>query len=445
MVFVACQTIESRSGVRIPEIWNELREYERKPYAQRVVGRGIDKLRPTDAAAARHALYAIIDRATAQIALRAKAHRVRAKLSDSLAADRLAFDDSPEAERLRRFDLACGRGLARSLDSLLKLRRAPELVDCSSSVSQDRLSAAGDTLESSATPNETNEVAVDAENVTNEATDVSRSERKVLKRSTIKIKSRSRIRSKDRRPAVDHENTTNEATADREIVTNEATVECEIGANEATLAADVGLESPTYAKAQESTNKATEAREIVTNDPTDPCEGRTNEATEARENATNEATADDENLQDEPTPPGENATNEPMLATPSAGSDVWEMYLARGQERRFTMGGRGSARASTGLEEARQKPRPRETGTGWDDARTELWSQETGTGLEEVRPEPRPPDNGSIPPVRGLTAGMNDGSDSDSREEIRCHKSAEWIRAGLATRWWRYERRSRRN
>jgi capsid protein len=29
---------------------------------------------------------------------------------------------------------------------------------------------------------------------------------------------------------------------------------------------------------------------------------------------------------------------------------------------------------------------------------------------------------------------MNDGSDSDFHEEIRCHKSAEWIRAGLASR-----------
>jgi hypothetical protein len=31
MVFVACQTIESRTGIPIPEIWNELREHERKP------------------------------------------------------------------------------------------------------------------------------------------------------------------------------------------------------------------------------------------------------------------------------------------------------------------------------------------------------------------------------------------------------------------------------
>ena len=84
--------------IPIPEIWNELRKYERKQYTERLIGRGIEKLRPTDAAAARQALYAIIDRATAHIALKAQAHRVRAEINDSLAADRLAFDDSPEAE-----------------------------------------------------------------------------------------------------------------------------------------------------------------------------------------------------------------------------------------------------------------------------------------------------------------------------------------------------------
>jgi hypothetical protein len=53
MVFVACQAIESRTGIRIPEISNDLREHERRPYAQRRAGRGIEKLRPTDAVAAR--------------------------------------------------------------------------------------------------------------------------------------------------------------------------------------------------------------------------------------------------------------------------------------------------------------------------------------------------------------------------------------------------------
>ena len=88
----------------------------------------------------------------------------------SLAPDRLAFDDNPETERLRRFDLSCGRGLAHSLDSLLKLRRAPEWVDRPSSVLPDPLSAAGDTLESIATPNETNEPTDVRENVASEPT-----------------------------------------------------------------------------------------------------------------------------------------------------------------------------------------------------------------------------------------------------------------------------------
>jgi hypothetical protein len=111
---------------------------------------------------------------------------------------------------LRRFDLARGRGLARSLDSLLKLRRAPELVDCASSDLPASLSAARDTLESSATRNETSEPTVDAEYMTNEATDA------------------------------------------REIATNEPT-----------LSAAVGLESPTYMNApkQNLTIEPTVARE----------------------------------------------------------------------------------------------------------------------------------------------------------------------------------------
>jgi hypothetical protein len=110
--------------------------------------------------------------------------------------------------------------LARSLDSLLKLRRAPELVDCPSSVLAGPLSAAGDTLGSSASPNETNEPIVGRDIVTNENTDA-------------------------------RELVTNEADA-YENVTNEATVVCGLGTNEPTLSADVGLESPTYIKALRS-------------------------------------------------------------------------------------------------------------------------------------------------------------------------------------------------
>ena len=40
----------------------------------------------------------------------------------------LAFDPSVEAERLRRHELASGRAMARSLDTLFKLRRANSSV-----------------------------------------------------------------------------------------------------------------------------------------------------------------------------------------------------------------------------------------------------------------------------------------------------------------------------
>ncbi len=53
-----------------------------------------------------------------------KADRSEAEAADRSA--RLAFDDSDEGERLRRYQISCGRSLNRSLDMLLKLRKAEE-------------------------------------------------------------------------------------------------------------------------------------------------------------------------------------------------------------------------------------------------------------------------------------------------------------------------------
>jgi hypothetical protein len=160
-------------------------------------------------------------------------------------------------------------GLARSLDSLLKLRRAPELVDFSSSVVDGPLSVAGDTLESSATPNETNE-----------------------------------------------------ATDAREIATNEPT-----------LAAGVGLESPTYTNAPEQNlTIEPDARENMTNEATDACENATNEPTAHREAMTNEAAVAADVGLESPTymkAAEQNLTFEPAFATPSGGSQVGDIYLAQ--------------------------------------------------------------------------------------------------------------------
>ena len=376
MIFIACQTIESQPIIPIPEIRNELREYERIPYAQRLIGRGIQKLSPKDAAAARQALYAVIDRATAQIAAKSEGHRMRAEINDSLAADRLAFDDSPEAERLRRFDLACGRGLARSLDSLLKLRRAPELAECPSSIISDPSFADGEAVESSAPANATIEPADTRENATNEPTDPSQRERKLLKRIRIRIKIRSRSKNKDRRPNVDREILTNEAKGAREIVTIEPTEAFEHATNE-----PVDCEN--------ATNRPTDAWETVTNDANAGCKIVAIELTDAVDGVT-----------DEPTVACENTTNEPTLAAPAESNQIEEIDLAHGQERRFATGGPGSVRA----------------GTGW----------------EEARPEPRPPENGSNRPTRELTADMSENEDSDREEELDRQRPGDWNRAKIA-------------
>ena len=92
-------------------------------------------LKPADAAAAKEALLTLIERVTKPLEAKAEVYRERSRIKNSLAADLLAFDPSVEAERLRRHELATGRAMARSLDTLFKLRRVdPSRVSRQSSV-----------------------------------------------------------------------------------------------------------------------------------------------------------------------------------------------------------------------------------------------------------------------------------------------------------------------
>jgi hypothetical protein len=200
---------------------------------------------------------------------------------------------------------------------------------------------------------------------------------------------------------------TNEPTDARENATNEADANNEI-----------------------ATNQPADPRQIVTNEPTDARENTTNEANDARgivtieptadrEIATNEPTADDDVGLESPTymkSQNHNLTNEPALSAPSDGSQAEEIYLAREQERCFTTGGRGSVRAGTGWEAARQEPLP----------------QESGAGREEARQEPRPPENKMNPSARDIAIDANGGDDCDLHEEIDRQNTGEWTRARLA-------------
>jgi hypothetical protein len=125
LVFIACQRMEGRPIDTIPEIWRELRPGENDRYTERIRGRGSDRLVPNDPAAARQVLFDLIDQATAQLKIKAEEHHRRAEVVYALAAECLLFDDSPEGERLRRYELANGRAKARSLNELRIRQRSP--------------------------------------------------------------------------------------------------------------------------------------------------------------------------------------------------------------------------------------------------------------------------------------------------------------------------------
>jgi hypothetical protein len=369
----------------------------------------------------------VVDLQTAQIALKAEAHRVRAEINDSLAADRLAFDDSPEAERLRRFDLACGRGLARSLDSLVKLRRDPELFNFPLSMDPGPLSAAGDTVESSAPPNETNEPTAACEIVTNEP--------------------------------MDRENVTNEPTDAREIATIEPTDACEIVSNCPTLAAIVEPDGPTYMQAQNATNETMDAceivpnelmdRENVTNEPTDANQEEGKDLNRSRikiksriknedrppigngENLTNEPTAPEENATNEATVDRDIVTNEPTDANQAEGEDLNRSRINIKIESRIKNEDR---RPIANAENVTNEP---------TDARENVTNEPTlaaDVGLESPTYLKTPEQNSTIEsaltalrvggPSIVMAAGAGRGDDGEFGEEIDRQKSVEWNRAG---------------
>jgi hypothetical protein len=69
--------------------------------------RRYDVLAPKDAAAARQALLEIADLATEQLQAKMDMLCRIAELDAASAADRASWDDTPEGERLRRYEVTC--------------------------------------------------------------------------------------------------------------------------------------------------------------------------------------------------------------------------------------------------------------------------------------------------------------------------------------------------
>ena len=108
------------------DVYNELLAGEANLFRQRLTGRVVEDFLPADKDEAKAKLLAIVASAVDRLKVLLEDHEARAEAEAADRSARLAFDDSDEGERLRRYQIACGRSLNRSLDTLLKLRKAEE-------------------------------------------------------------------------------------------------------------------------------------------------------------------------------------------------------------------------------------------------------------------------------------------------------------------------------
>jgi hypothetical protein len=222
----------------------------------------------------------------------------------ALAADLMAFDDSPDGERLRRFDMANGRGLSRSLAELRRHRRDVKAGSgLRLSVVSGPLSVVSDPL---ADARGNGECAGEA-NVSNEATGGPLS---VVSGPPLSVVSG---------PLSVVSDPLANASGDDEFaedanVSNEA-----IGGPLSVVSSPLSVPSGDGERARgaNESNQATHAWQNATNEPTGSHENATNESTVAHENTTNEPTGSSKNVTNEATDAPENATNEPSLALES--------------------------------------------------------------------------------------------------------------------------------
>jgi hypothetical protein len=125
-VFLACHVIDPQQKDPFAELRSELTSDERRAYQRRLVGRRVEELRPQDQAQARAKLLALVDRASSRLDGLLKVHEQQAAANAAQEAARLSFDASPDGERLRRYQLSCGRSFFRAVDTFLKVRQTSE-------------------------------------------------------------------------------------------------------------------------------------------------------------------------------------------------------------------------------------------------------------------------------------------------------------------------------
>lgn len=126
-IYLACHVLSNDGGEPFEEILNELSAEERPIFEHYWKRR--EYLTPADESAARELLFHFIDGAVFTLERKADALRQIAEIDAEHEVDRLRWDDTPEGEKLRRYDLACKRLWLRLSEMHLKARQNGEKLD----------------------------------------------------------------------------------------------------------------------------------------------------------------------------------------------------------------------------------------------------------------------------------------------------------------------------
>ena len=124
MIYLACWAMDPDGPHPFQDALNELADAEQKRFIERLDDRGATVVKPADPEAGEAALLAIVAAAVTRLEGLLAGHERRHAVDTPGRLDALAFDDSDPGERLRRYQLACGRTLMRTVSEIFKIRRS---------------------------------------------------------------------------------------------------------------------------------------------------------------------------------------------------------------------------------------------------------------------------------------------------------------------------------
>jgi hypothetical protein len=134
-VYLASHVLLKQGSQPFQAILSELSAADALHHENDLNQRGYGALAPNDETEAREMLLEIVARATAVLEDKAGVLRDLAEIDAATAADRLSWDDTPEGERLRRYELTCKRASHKMFELLLEVRRTGRELDFATNAS----------------------------------------------------------------------------------------------------------------------------------------------------------------------------------------------------------------------------------------------------------------------------------------------------------------------